>query len=244
MAVATPLKSGKEIVRDRWRLLCARKDVAGVELVRGVREARLTYLDAAALLDLREAVQRAEAAGIAGDVLEARCALGGSAIVLAASKARDRQMTVHDVFGQIPPPSDDDGADVLDRYAVIESGGATGIDGDSYYGYETDLLDRVEASFERFGLPLADNHVRLVPGLFEDTIRPSSVAVAHVDGDWYDSVKVCLDRIWPVLSPGGVIVIDDYDHWSGCRRAVDEFVPTQPDCVPERHARLHLRRRT
>lgn len=84
----------------------------------------------------------------------------------------------------------------------------------------------------------------LIEGLFEDTIRPSTpVALAHIDGDWYESVKVCLERIWPALPPGGVMVVDDYDAWSGCRTAVDEFLSGRPDCRVERWSRLHLIRR-
>ena len=150
-------------------------------------------------------------------------------------------MYVYDVFGIIPSPSDKDGADIHARYAVITSGAAKGIDGDAYYGYEMNLMDKVDSTFAAFGVRTGENDIHLVAGLFEDTIRPDGpVALAHVDGDWYESVKLCLDRIWPVLSPGGVIVIDDYDHWSGCRTAVDEFLATSPNCRTERWSRLHL----
>ncbi len=104
-------------------------------------------------------------------------------------------------------------------------GQSKGIQDDPYYGYDPGLLGTVKGNFRRFGIDLAASHVELVQGLFEDTIHPRGpVALAHIDGDWYDSVAVCLARIWPVLTPGGVIVIDDYDDWSGCRRAVDDFL--------------------
>ena len=54
------------------------------------------------------------------------------------------------------------------------------------------------------------------------------LALAHVDCDWYDSVRTCLERIVPRLVPGGVLVIDDYYRWSGCRSAVDDYFATQP----------------
>ncbi len=66
--------------------------------------------------------------------------------------------------------------------------------------------------------------------MFQDTITGDEpVALAHIDGDWYESVRTCLERIGPRLSPGGVMVIDDYFYWSGCRTAVDEFLAKHPD---------------
>ena len=83
-------------------------------------------------------------------------------------------------------------------------------------GQEKSLMDRVRDTFATLGLPVDDNAVTLVKGLFQDTITGDEpVALAHIDGDWYDSVRTCLDRIGPRLSPGGIMVIDDYFYWSG-----------------------------
>lgn len=221
----------------------SRHDVDGVELIRRVRRNRLTFLDCNALLDLRKRAQRLDDDGIDGAILEMGTALGGSAIVLAGSKAAQRPLDVYDVFGMIPPPSQKDGADVLERYDLIKAGRAEGFGGDTYYGYEPDLRRKVSASFSALGYPPEENAVTFHEGLFEDTLHPSApVALAHVDGDWYESVKVCLDRVWPALAPGGAMVIDDYDHWSGCRRAVDEFLARTPEATTERHTRLHILR--
>ena len=178
---------------------------------------------------------------IPGAIVEAGCALGGSAIVLARSKAPERDMYVYDVFGLIPPPSDHDGDDVKQRYATIVAGESEGIGGGRYYGYEPDLLAKVEANFDRFAVNPSGHNIHLVEGLFHETLHPDwPVALAHIDGDWYESVKVCLDRLWPVISSGGVIVVDDYYAWTGCRRAVDEFISAATDCTVERRIRLHL----
>ena len=63
------------------------------------------------------------------------------------------------------------------------------------------------------------------------------VAVAHVDCDRYESVRTCLDRIAPRLSPGGVMIVDDYEFKSGCKHAVDEF-------MQENRARFSMIRKT
>lgn len=216
-------------------------DPGGALLVARVERRHLTYLDVPALLDLRDRAREAESERRPGAFVEAGCALGGSAIVLAASKAAWRPLYVYDVFGMIPPPSEQDGSDVLERYEEITAGRATGIQNDLYYGYAPGLLATVEANFRDLGLDLAASHVQLVQGLFQDTLHPDGpIALAHIDGDWYESVAVCLQRLWPRLSPGGVIVIDDYDDWSGCRRAVDEFLHITPDVHTERRFHLHL----
>ena len=79
-------------------------------------------------------------------------------------------------------------------------------------------------------LPAESHHIHLIKGLFEDTMTVTEpVAVAHIDGDWYDSVMTCLQRIEPRLTKDGVLIIDDYDAWSGCRRAVDEYFKDKQD---------------
>jgi asparagine synthase (glutamine-hydrolysing) len=214
-------------------------------IVRAVRRDRLTYLDEDALTDLYEAVQRLEAAGAEGALVEAGCALGGSAIVLAAAKAPARPLYVYDVFGIIPAPSAHDEADVHARYADIAAGRSRGIGGDRYYGYEEGLLEKVRAHFVRHGLPPEAHAVHLVRGLFQDTLHPPGpVALAHVDGDWYESVMTCLERIAPRLVPGGVLVIDDYDRWSGCRKAVDAYFAGKEEAFAfVRRERLHVVRK-
>lgn len=214
-------------------------------VIRRVRRQKLTYLPVGALNDLFEAAKAVEREQRPGILIEAGCALGGSAIVLAKAKRRQRPFAVHDVFGMIPPPTEADGPDVHERYAVIKAGQAKGLSGEAYYGYEADLLSRVRQTFAAFGMPVEEHHVDLVQGLFQDTIvGDEPVALAHIDGDWHDSVMTCLERIGPRLSPGAVMVIDDYFKWSGCRTAVDAFLAAHPDdYTTVRRTRLHLVRR-
>jgi hypothetical protein len=207
-----------------------------------VREESLTYLEAAALSDLYERVSGLEKQGIQGILVEAGCALGGSAIVMAAAKTKARPFFVYDVFGMIPPPSEHDGPEVHERYQVIRSGRSKGIGGNKYYGYEENLLEKVSENFRRYGMPVEANNIYLIKGLFEDTLRiEEPVALAHIDGDWYHSVWTSLQQIEPFLSPQGVLVIDDYDAWSGCRKAVDEYFRDKRDRYEFiRKSRLHI----
>ena len=226
----------------------ARRLAAGFsppDIVSAVIRDKLTYLEAAALNDLAAVVTDLERNHREGVLIEAGCALGGSAIVIGKRKSPARPLFVFDVFGTIPPPSERDGADVHERYRVITAGMSEGIGGDRYYGYEENLIGKVEDNFRRHGLPLREHNIHLVQGLFQETIRvEEAVSMAHIDGDWYESVMTCLQRIEPKLIVGGTLVIDDYDAWSGCRSAVDDYFADKQDRYDfVRRSRLHIVRK-
>lgn len=191
---------------------------------RKVKREGLTYLSDQKLASLVRLCREFEQRGTDGILIEAGCALGGSAIVICAIKSQNRPLQVYDVFDMIPPPSEDDGEDVHQRYEIVKSGKSTGIGGKRYYGYEKDLYGKVVASFERMGYPPRQHQVSLIKGLVQDTlVGEEPVCLAHIDVDWYEPVWTCLERIVPRLTPDGVLVLDDYNDWSGCRKAVDEF---------------------
>jgi len=214
-------------------------------LIREVRDENLTYLLPRNLADLADAVEEIDSAALPGAIVEAGTALGGSAIVLARVKESGRPLKLYDTFGMIPPPSQRDGRDVHERYQQIAAGRSKGLGGDTYYGYRTDLAGEVRASLERHGVDLGRDHVTLHQGLFEDALEVDyPVALAHIDADWYDSVTTCLVQIAPRLERGGRLVIDDYDTWSGARRAVDDFFRTRrSDYDFVRRSRLNIIRR-
>lgn len=215
------------------------------QVIQQVREENLTFLTAPALRDLALVMLDLERNRTTGLVIEAGTALGGSAIVLATAKSVERPMRVYDVFGMIPEPGELDGEDVHERYRTIASGEAKGHAGETYYGYRDNLYDEVTASFDRLGVTPAEHRVELVQGLFQDTLHVDEpVALAHLDGDWYESTMTCLERIAPQLVPGGRIVLDDYEMWSGCRAAVDDYFKNRiADFRFEQRFRLHVVRR-
>lgn len=214
---------------------------------RQVRAERITYLSPAKLRRLDAAAQEAMAA-TPGDLLEFGVAMGGSAVLLAKkARAKGRRFAGFDVFAMIPPPtSEKDDAKSKERYEVIASGRSEGLGGDDYYGYKTNLFDEVSETFRRYGVPVDGQDVRLVKGLFEETwptFPVEAIAFAHIDCDWYDPVKYCLEAVAEKLGPGGVIVLDDYNDYGGCRTATDEFVAARPDFVFENGANAILRRK-
>jgi asparagine synthase (glutamine-hydrolysing) len=203
----------------RWRLL--------PRVYRDVCQERLTYLSRSKLISLNRVISEIKRRNVQGDFAEFGVALGGSAIVLAESLDGERCFDGYDVFGMIPPPGEKDGDDSKGRYRIIEARKSAGIGGDQYYGYVENLYELVVRNFERFGLSVDGVRVRLHRGLYEETAHldiAQRLALVHIDCDWYEPVALCLARTRHHLSPGAYVIVDDYNDYSGCREAVEEFV--------------------
>lgn len=175
---------------------------------------RHTMLDAVRLRNLYRSVQHSLKAGGAGAIVECGTWRGGGVALMAAS-AQDMNtrcnVWVYDSFEGLPPPTDSDG----DAERAVY-----------YPGLNASSEEIVRRAFERVGYPLAS--VKLVRGWFNETLPVQAVdepiAVLHIDGDWYESVMTCLEHLYDRVRSGGIIIIDDYPYWEGCKRAVDDFL--------------------
>lgn len=195
------------------------------ELISRIRSKNLTYLSDKKLASLVNTCRSIEESNLSGIFLEAGCALGGSAILVATLKRFERPLFIYDVFGMIPPPTKEDTQNVHDRYKIIVEDKSKGIGGDKYYGYEENLYEIVQANLRSFGINCEEQSVSLIKGLVQDTMKiDQPVAFAHIDVDWYEPVITCLKRVFPNLVLGGSIILDDYHDWGGCRKATDEYL--------------------
>lgn len=210
--------------RSEGRFLSALSD-EDQALIKRLRGKNLTYLSNSKLAKLAAVCRTIEESHMPGIFLEAGCALGGSSILMASLKSAQRPLLIYDVFGMIPAPTAEDTQDVHDRYRTIVEGKSEGIGKDKYYGYEENLYQVVQSNLASFGVNCDRQSVSLVKGLVQETLNiDQPVALAHVDVDWYDPVKTCLERIFPHLVVGGSIILDDYHDWGGCRKATDEYL--------------------
>jgi hypothetical protein len=87
-------------------------------------------------------------------------------------------------------------------------------------------LDDVRRNMESTAYPM--ERVRFVAGKVEETLSvrsnlPSAIALLRLDTDFYESTRAELEALYERVSPGGVLILDDYGYWEGQRRAVDEF---------------------
>jgi Macrocin-O-methyltransferase (TylF) len=217
-------------IQKVWKKILGFQEMATLrptdrELISRIRSRNLTYLSNRRLASLVNTCRSVEERNLPGTFLEAGCALGGSAILIASLKRNERPLFVYDVFGMIPPPTKEDTQDVHDRYRTIVEGQSRGISGDKYYGYEENLYEVVQSNLKRSGIDREKQCVALIKGLLQDTMKiDEPVAFAHIDVDWYEPVKTCLQRVFPNLIIGGSIILDDYQDWGGCRKATDEYL--------------------
>jgi asparagine synthase (glutamine-hydrolysing) len=211
---------------------------------RSVRAQGLTYLSEPKIRRIESALR--DVRDVPGCTAEFGVALGGSGIII-ASLAQDRCFHGFDVFETIPEPtSEKDDEKSKARFRTIAAGEAKGLKGASYYGYRPDLFGDVVAAFAKNGVPVDGLRVRLYRGLFEEIVPSSdlgALAFAHIDCDWYDPVTYCLAEVADRLNGGGVIVIDDYHDYGGCRTAVDEFLSSRSDFTFEDGPNPILRKR-
>jgi O-methyltransferase len=151
--------------------------------------------------------------GVPGDLIEAGVWRGGTTIfmraILAAYGETSRMVWVADSFQGLPKPSGKYEADI----------------GDDHWTYQELAVspEEVRRNFERYGL--LDDQVRFLEGWFQDTLPSAPIeklAVARLDGDMFESTIVALEALYPKLSVGGYLIVDDY-ALPGCRRAVNEF---------------------
>ena len=132
-----------------------------------------------------------------------------------------RNLYLYDTFEGMPPPTEDDKTfDGKAAAELLESN--TAKEENLVWAYSP--LEAVKQAMNTTGYP-ADK-IHFVKGKVEDTIPkqiPSTIALLRLDTDWYESTKHELVHLFPLLVPGGVLIIDDYGHWQGARKAVDEY---------------------
>jgi len=167
------------------------------------------------LHSLREQVETTLNENIPGDYIETGVWRGGACImmraVLAAYGETDRIVYAADSFAGVPPPN-------RRRYPVDR--------GRNFYKYKQLAvpLEEVQANFATYGL--LDEQVRFVKGLFSDTLpklEAAQLALIRLDGDLYESTMDALKALYPRLSPGGFVVVDDYALRSS-RTAVHDYL--------------------
>jgi len=180
----------------------------------------------ATIMACRHVVERQ----IEGDFVECGVWRGGNSTIAAGVfKAMDvgRLVWLFDTFAGMTAPTEDD---VNFRGEVAEAKfKASQRAGYNEWCYAP--LEEVTANFERAGL--LSNRIKFIKGDVVRTLAdtdnlPVAIAVLRLDTDWYESTKAELDVLYPRLSTGGILIIDDYGHWGGAKKAVDEYFAQKP----------------
>ncbi|MES2953210.1 MAG: TylF/MycF/NovP-related O-methyltransferase [Patescibacteria group bacterium] len=164
-----------------------------------------------------------EIEGVSGDIVECGVGKGRSflmfALLLDIYKVSERLLWGFDSFEGFPEPTSEDESV---RKPML---------GDSWA--RVTKIEIVTRRLIRGGLTdlFVEKRTRFVKGFFEDTLHkaPAKIALLHLDVDLYASYKLCLEELYPRVSPGGIIMFDEYqgegdrEKWPGSVKAIDEF---------------------
>jgi hypothetical protein len=179
-----------------------------------------------------QAVRYVAARGLEGDFVECGVWRGGSSMAAALTFRSvgdiERTMWLFDTFEGMTAPVDADFT-LVSRDDAATKFEATKTEGGSDWCYAS--LEEVQANLASVGYPA--NKLRYIKGPCEQTLAvpgniPDKIAVLRLDTDWYESTRVELEVLFDRLVPGGVLIIDDYGHWAGAKKAVDEFFAAYP----------------
>lgn len=169
---------------------------------------------------------------IQGDFVECGVWKGGSAMVIAYTLLKlnitDRKIYLYDTFEGMSEPEDMD-VDIVNRKA----GDLMDMDKEKLthawaYSPEEEVRNNI------FSTGYEKENIIFVRGKVEDTIPntiPEKISLLRLDTDWYASTQHELEHLYPRLSSHGILIIDDYGHWAGARKAVDEYFDVHKDFI-------------
>ena len=175
-----------------------------------------------------QAVEHVVQNQIPGAVVECGVWKGGCAMAMALTLVRlgdrSREIYLYDTFEGMTPPTGHD-IDFLGRDAGSQMTAAK----DRVKGIEA-FAPLEEARTNILGTGYDPSLVHFVKGKVEDTLpdqSPTQISLLRLDTDWYESTRHELEQLFPRVSRGGVLMIDDYGHWRGVRKATDEYFAKQ-----------------
>ena len=169
---------------------------------------------------------------ISGDFVEAGVWRGGSSIVAKKFLTGARSYYLFDTYTGMTEPT-------IHDYRVGASSNTSTVEHWKNQSKSTHnewvfaSLEEVQKNFRSFNL--LDNSVNFIEGNVIETLIdlkvPAKIAILRLDTDFYDSTLMELQVLWPRLVSGGILILDDYGHWDGARRAVDEYFEKETDVL-------------
>lgn len=193
-----------------------------------------TMLPHTRLVSLADQISYCNTTGVEGAFVECGVWKGGAVALMAyVSKltgGQNRSFHLFDAFQDICAPNPEiDGPTALKqtgKFAVYKEGEPQPMTGfyDQFGGHGT--IDACREVIGKTGFP--EHHIHFHKGWFQDTVFDAAktigpIALLRLDGDWYESTKVCLEAFYDKVTPGGFVIFDDYLAYDSCKKAVDEF---------------------
>ncbi len=148
------------------------------------------------------------------------------AYALLELNAKNRKIYLYDTFTGMSKPTEEDYANSNKEPSITKWEKEQK---KHYNNWAFAPLSEVQKSMFATGYP--ENNITFVKGKVEETIPktiPSKIAVLRLDTDWYESTKHELTHLFPLVAKSGVLIIDDYGHFAGSKKAVDEYCSNHP----------------
>lgn len=168
---------------------------------------RNTYIKNLHLCDLFKNTQ--------GAIVECGTWRGGMVAGISDILDSNREYYLFDSFEGLPEPKEIDGHSAIE-YTINQ-------DSDFYFN---NCTASEEIAKEAMSISRAINY-HIVKGWFNESLAKfdtsKKIAILRLDADWYDSTMDCLEKLYDFVTPGGVIIFDDYYTWDGCSKAVHDF---------------------
>jgi O-methyltransferase len=190
----------------------------------------LTMTSPERLVSLSRGIDHIVQQRIPGDIVECGVWRGGSMLLVARKLARlkdtGRKLYLFDTFEGMSEPGSEDVSAVDNTSAKDLMNAQDKMAGDNVWCYSS--LDEVKDNLSKANYP--PENIRFIKGKVEDTLPEPSIgqiALLRLDTDWYESTKHELETLYEKIVPGGILIIDDYGHWSGSQKAVDEFIASR-----------------
>ena len=178
------------------------------------------------IYSLIEAVKYVEQHNIPGDIVECGVWKGGSMMAVAETlmnlRSSSRDLYLYDTYEGMSEPTEHDKTYYGESASALLESDANK-EKNLVWAYSA--LETVQHGMESTGYPKEKIHY--VIGKVEDTIPATiakQIAILRLDTDWYESTLHELIHLFPHLSRNGVLILDDYGHWQGARKAVDEYI--------------------
>ena len=178
------------------------------------------------IYSLIEAVKYIERNNIEGDIVECGVWKGGSMMAVAETlknlNSIHRSLYLYDTYEGMSEPTEHDKTWHGEMASALLT---SDTDKEKNLVWAYSALETVQKGMGSTNYPA--NKINYVKGKVEDTIpstKPATIAILRLDTDWYESTIHELIHLYPLLNKGGVLILDDYGHWQGAKKAVDEYI--------------------
>lgn len=162
---------------------------------------------------------------VKGDIVECGVWKGGSSLLIASvlfkNNLTNKNLYLYDTYTGMTSPTNNDFRNDNSQLAEIKFNQKNNVD---FVDWCYSSIDEVKSVMNKSDYP--KEKIFYIKGKVEETLKShqhQKISLLRLDTDFYESTKIELEELFPLVSKNGIIIIDDYGHWAGAKKAVDEY---------------------